>query len=148
MARCGHMAGPRKLTWMPTWSLRGVNSDIGRSGLNRVIGRSGLNRAIGRSGLNRAIGRLKSQEVESASCPTIPPITRDLTAEITQSEIRVTSHQFRAIRRLKSQGVKSASWATIHQFRTNLSINRPHLQCKIHLIVSLLLEVGHWDQGC
>ena len=57
MARCRHMAGPRKPTWMPTWCLRGVNSDIRRSGLNR---------AIGRSGLNRAIGRLKSHGVESA----------------------------------------------------------------------------------
>ena len=67
MARCGHMAGPRKPTWMPMWCLRGVNSDIGRSGLNRAIGRSGLNRAIGRLGLNRAIGRLKSHGVESTS---------------------------------------------------------------------------------
>ena len=147
MARCGHMAGPRKCTWMPTWCLRGVNSDIGRSGLNHAIGRSGLNRAIRQSGLNRAIGRLKSHGVECASWATIPPITCDLTAEITRSEIRLTSHQFCAIRRLKSHGVKSASWATIHQFRTNLSINRPHLQCKIHLLVGLLLEVGHWDQG-
>ena len=117
MARCGHMAGPRKRTWMPTWCLRGVNSDIERSRLNR---------AIGRSGLNCAIGRLKSHEVESASWATI--------------------HQFRAIRQLKSHGVESASWATIplisrnptaeiiwsesaswatiHQFRTNFSINR------------------------
>ena len=126
MARCGHMAGPRKPTWMLTWCLRGVNREIKRSGLNRAIGRSGLNRAIGRLGLNRAIGQLKSHGVESASWATIPPITHDLTAEITRSEIRVTSHQFRA----------------------NLSINRPHLQCKIHLLVSLLLEVGHWDQGC
>ena len=133
------MAGPRKPTWMPTWCLRGVNSDIGRSGLNR---------AIRRSGLNRIIGRLKSHGVESASWATIPPITHDLTTEITRCEIRVTSHQFRAIQRLKSHGVKSASWATIHQFRTNLSINRPHVQCKIHLLVGLLLEVGHWDQGC
>ena len=148
MARCGHMAGPHNPTWMPTWCLCGVNSDIGQSGLNRAIGRLGLNRAIGRLGLNRAIGRLKSHEVESASWATIPPITRDLTTEITRSEIRVTSHQFRAIRRLKSHEVKSASWATIHQFCTNLSINRPHLQCKIHLLVSLLMEVGHWDQGC
>ena len=148
MARCRHMAGPRKPTWMPTWCLRGVNSDIERLGLNRAIERSELNRAIGRSRLNRAIGRLKSHGVESASWATIPPITRDLTAEITRSEIRVTSHQFRAIQRLKSHGVKSASWATIHQFCTNLSINRPHLQCKIHLLVGLLLEVGHWDQGC
>ena len=139
MARCGHRVGPRKPTWMPTWCLRGVNSDIGRSGLNR---------AIERSGLNHAIGRLKSHGVESASWATIPRITRDLTAEITRSEICVTSHQFRAIRQLKSHEVKSASWATIHQFRINLSINRPHLQCKIHLLVSLLLEVGHWDQGC
>ena len=100
MARCGHMAGPRKPTWMPTWCLRGVNIDIRRSGLNR---------AIGRSGLNRAIGRLKSHGVESASWATIPPITRDLMAEITRSEICVTSHQFCAIRRLKSHGVKSAS---------------------------------------
>ena len=137
MARCEHMAGPRKPTWMPAWCLHGVNSDIGRSGLNR---------AIGRSGLNRVIGRLKSHGVESASWATIPPITRNLTAEITRS--RVTSHQLCAIRRLKSHGVKSASWATSHQFHTNLSINRPHLQCKIHLLVSLLMEVGHWDQGC
>ena len=148
MARCGHMAGPCKPTWMPMWCLRGVNSDIGWSGLNRAIRRPGLNRAIERSGLNRAIGRLKSHGVESASWAMIPPITCDLTAEITRSEMRVTSHQFRAIRRLISHGVKSASWATIHQFRTNLYINRPHLQCKIHLLVSLLLEVGHWDQGC
>ena len=130
MTRCRHMTGPRKLTWMPTCCLRGVNSDIRRSRLNR------------------AIGRLKSHGVESASWATIPPIMRDLMAEITQSEIRVTSHQFRAIRWLKSHGVKSASWATIHQFCTSLSINRPHLQCKIHLLVSLLMEVGHWDQGC
>ena len=109
------MAGPRKPTWMPTWCLHGVNKDIGRSGLNRAIGRSGLNHAIGRSGLNRAIRRLKSHGVESMSWATIPPITRDLTAEITQSEIRVTSHQFRAIRWLKSHGVKSASWDAIHQ---------------------------------
>ena len=97
MARCGHMTGPRKPTWMPTWCLRGMNSDIRRSGLNRAIGQSGLNRAIERSGLNRAIGWLKSHGVESASWATIPPITCDLTAEITRSEIRVTSHQFRAI---------------------------------------------------
>ena len=77
------MTGPRKLTSMPTWCLRGVNSDIGWSGLNR---------AIGRSGLNRAIGWLKSHGVESASWATIPPITRDPTAEITQSEIHVMSH--------------------------------------------------------
>ena len=63
MARCGHMAGPRKPTWMPMWCLRGVNSDIRRTGLNR---------AIGRSGLNRAIGWLKSHGVESASWATIP----------------------------------------------------------------------------
>ena len=60
MARCEHMAGPRKHTWMPTWCLRSVKNDIGRSGLNRAIGRSRLNRAIRRSRLNRAIGRLKS----------------------------------------------------------------------------------------
>ena len=75
----------------------GLNRAIERSGLNRAIGRSGLNRAIGRLGLNHAIGRLKSHGVESASWATIPPITRDLTAEITRSEIRVTSHQFRTI---------------------------------------------------
>ena len=121
MARCGHMAGPRKPTWMPMWCLHGVNSDIGRTGLNR---------AIGRSGLNRAIGRLKSHGVESASWARIPLIMRDLTNEIRRSEIRVTSHQFRAIRRLKSHGVKSASWATIHQFRTNFSINRCSLPLK------------------
>ena len=130
VARCGHIAGPRKPTWMPTWCLHGVNSDIERTGLNRAIGRSGLNRAIGRSGLNCAIGRLRSHELESASWATIPLITRDLTAEITRSEIRVTIHQFRAIRRLKSHGVKSASWATIHQFRTTFSINRCSL-CKL-----------------
>ena len=93
MARCGHMAGPRKPTWMPTWCLHCVNSDIGRTGLNRTIGRSGL---------NRAIGRLKSHGVESASWATIPLITRDLTAEITRSETRVMCHQFRVIRQLKS----------------------------------------------
>ena len=119
MARCRHMEGPHKPTWMPTWCLRGVNSDIGRT-----IGRSGLNRAIGRSRLNRVIGRLKSHGVESASWAMIPPITRDPTAEITRSEIRVRGHQFRAIRWLKSHGVKSASWAMIHQFRTNFSTNR------------------------
>ena len=124
MTRCGDMAGPRKPTWMPTWCLRGVNSDIGRSGLNRAIERSGLNRTIEQSGLNHVIGRLKSHAVESASWAMIPPITRDLTIEITRSEIHVTSHQFRAIRRLKSHGVKSASWATIHQFCTNFSVNR------------------------
>ena len=68
MARCGHMAGPRKPTWMLKWCLRGMNSDIGRSGLNR---------AIGRSGLDRAIGRLKSHGVEPRPGPR--------------------SHQFRAI---------------------------------------------------
>ena len=115
MARCGHLAGPRKPTWMPTWCLRGVNSDIERTGLNRTIERLGL---------NRAIGWLKSHGVESASWATIPLITRDLTAKITRSEIRVTSHQFCTIRRLKSHGVKSTSWATIHQFCTNFSINR------------------------
>ena len=83
MARCGHMAGPHKPTWMPMWCLRGMNSDIGRSGLNR---------AIGRSGLNRAIGRLKSHGVESASWATIPPILRDPIAEITRSDIRVVGH--------------------------------------------------------
>ena len=88
MAQCRHMVGPRKPTWMPTWCLRGVNSDIKWSGLNR---------AIERSGLNRVIGRLKSHRVESASLATIPPITRDPTAEITRSEIHVTSHQFHAI---------------------------------------------------
>ena len=83
MARCKHMVGPCKPTWMPTWCLRGVNSDIGRSGLNR---------AIGWLGLNRAIGRLKSHGVESASWATIPLITRDPMAEITSSEICVMSH--------------------------------------------------------
>ena len=83
MTRCGHMAGPLKPTWMPTWCLRGVNNNIGQSRLNRVIERSGL---------NRAIERLKSHGVESASWATIPPITRDPTAEITRSEIRVMSH--------------------------------------------------------
>ena len=92
MTRCGHMAGPRKPTWMPTWCLRGVNSDIGWTRLNCAIGRSGLNRVIGRSGLNRPIGRLKSHGVESASWATIPLITRDLTAIITRSEIRVVGH--------------------------------------------------------
>ena len=115
MARCRYMAEPHKPTWMPTWCLRVVNSDIKRSALNH---------AIGRSGLNRAIGQLKSHEVESASWATIPPITRDPMAEITRSETRVTSHRFRVIRRLKSHGVKYASCATIHQFRTNFSINR------------------------
>ena len=128
MARCRHMAGPRKPTWMPTWCLRGVNNDIGRTGLNRAIGRSGLNRVTERSRLNRAIGQLKSHGVESASWGTIPPITHDSTTEITQSEIRITSHLFHAIRRLKSHGVKSASWSTIHQFCTNFFINRCSLQ--------------------
>ena len=83
MARCGHMAGPRKPAWMPTWCLRGVNSDIEQSRLNR---------AIGRSGINRAIGRLKSHGVESASGATIPVMSRDPTAEITWNEIRVVGH--------------------------------------------------------
>ena len=127
-------AEPTEVTWhnADTWRghpsphgcLRDVKSDISWSGLNRAIEWSGLNRAIGRSGLNRAIRRLKLHGVESASWATIPPITRDLTAQITRSEIRVTSHQFRAIQWLKSHGVKSASWATIHQFCTNFSINR------------------------
>ena len=86
----GNMARPCKPIWMPTWCLRGVNSDIKWSGLNR---------AIRQSGLNRAIGRLKSHGVESASWATMPRITRDPTDEITQSEIRVMSHQFHAIRR-------------------------------------------------
>ena len=77
------MEGPCKPTWMPTWCLRGVNSDIEWSGLNR---------AIKRSGLNRAIGRLKSHGVESTSWATIPPILRDPMAEITRSEIRVMGH--------------------------------------------------------
>ena len=89
MARYGHMAGPHKPTWMPTWCLRGMNSDIGWSGLNRAIGRSGLNRAIGRSGLNRAIGRLKSHEGNPRHGPR--------------------SHRLRVIQRLKLHGVKSAS---------------------------------------
>ena len=118
MVQCRHMAGPRKPTWMPTWCLHGVNSDIKRSGLNRTIKRSRL---------NRAIGRLKSHGVESASWATIPPITHDPMVEITLSEIRVMSHRFRSIRRLKSHGVKYASWATIHQFRTNFSINKCYL---------------------
>ena len=88
MAQCIQMAGPHKPTWKPTWYLRGVNSDIKWSGLNC---------AIGRSRLNRAIGRLKSHGVESASWAKIPPFTCDLMAEITQSEIHVTSHQFHAI---------------------------------------------------
>ena len=83
MARCGHMAGPRKPTWMPTWCLHGVNSDIGWSGLNC---------AIGRSGLNRAIGQLKSRGVESVSWVMIPPILRNTMAEITRSGIRVMGH--------------------------------------------------------
>ena len=47
MARCGHMAGPRKPTWMPTWheklywtvgiKSRGWTADITRSGI-RVMG--------------------------------------------------------------------------------------------------------------
>ena len=77
------MAGPRKPTWMPTWCLRDVNSDIGRSGLNRVIGRSEL---------IRAIGRLKSHGVESASWTIIPPIFCNPTAQITPSGIRVMGH--------------------------------------------------------
>ena len=76
MARCRHMARPRKTTWMPTWCLRGMNTDIKRSRLNR---------AIGRSRLNRAIGRLKSHGVKSASWATIPPIMRDSMAKITRS---------------------------------------------------------------
>ena len=92
MARCRHMAGPCKPPWMPTWCLRGVNSDMEQSGLKR---------AIVRSRLNRTIGRQKSHGVESASWARIPPITRDPKAEITRSEICVTSHQFRAIRQLK-----------------------------------------------
>ena len=83
MERCEHMAGPHKPTWMPTWCLRGVNSDIRRSRLNR---------AIGWSRLNRAIRRLKSHGVESASWATIPPISRDPTPEITQSGICVMGH--------------------------------------------------------
>ena len=83
MARCGHMAGPRKPTLMHKWCLRGVNSDIGRSGLNRVVERLRL---------NRAIGRLKSDGVESASWATIPLISHDPTAQITRSEIRVVGH--------------------------------------------------------
>ena len=83
MARCGHMAGPRKPTWMPTWCLLGMNSDIGQSGLNR---------AIGRSRLNRAIGRLKSHEVESASWATIPEILRNPIDEIIRSGICVMGH--------------------------------------------------------
>ena len=83
MARCGHMVGPLKPTWMPTWCLRGVNSDIRRSGLNR---------AIRRSRLNRAIGRLNSHGVESASWATIPPISRDPMAEITRSGICIMAH--------------------------------------------------------
>ena len=74
MMQYGHMEGQRKPTWMPTWCLRGVNSDIRRSGLNC------------------AIGRLKSHGVESASWATIPPITCDPTAEITRSELCVMSH--------------------------------------------------------
>ena len=38
------------------------------------------------------IGRLKSREVESASWATIPPISRDRTADITRSEIRIVGH--------------------------------------------------------
>ena len=83
MEQCGHMAGLCKPTWMPTWCLRGVNSDIGRSELNR---------AIRWSRLHRAIGRLKSHGVESASWATIPLITRNPMAEITRSEIRIMSH--------------------------------------------------------
>ena len=94
MARCGHMAGPRKPTWMLTWCLHGVNSDIGWSGLNRTIGRPGLNRAIQRSRLKRAIRRLKLHGKKAASWATI---SRNPTAEITRSEIRVMSHQFRTI---------------------------------------------------
>ena len=109
MARCGHMAGPRKPTWMLTWCLRGMNSDIGQSGFNRTIRRLGVNRAIERSGLNRTIGRpglnraiqwsrlkrairtLKLHGVKSASWATI---SRNPTAEITRSEIRVVGHDF------------------------------------------------------
>ena len=61
MARCAHMAGPCQPTWMPTWSLRGVNSDIGRTGLKSC---------------NRTVG-IKS---------------RNWTAEITRSGIRVMGH--------------------------------------------------------
>ena len=51
-----------------------------------------MNNDIGRSGFNRTIGRLKSHGVKSASWAMIPPIMRDLSAEITRSEIRVMSH--------------------------------------------------------
>ena len=113
------------MTWHDTDTSRGHASPHGcLRGMNSDIKRSGLNRAIRRSGLNRAIGRLKSHRVESVSWATIPPITRDPMNEITRSEIRVTSHQFPVIRQLESHEVKSASWATIHQFRTNFSINR------------------------
>ena len=73
MASCEHMAGPRKPTWMPTWCLRSVNSDIRRSGLNR------------------AIGLLKSHGVESASWATIPLITRDLKSHEVKSVSRATN---------------------------------------------------------
>ena len=83
MARCAHMEGPGKPTWRPTWCLHGVNSDIRRLGLTR---------AIGRSGLNCAIEWLKSHGGESASWAKIPPISSDLTIEITRSKIRVVAH--------------------------------------------------------
>ena len=65
MARCRHMAGSRKPTWMPTWCLRGVNSrDKSR---NRTVGIKSRNRTVG-------------------------IISRDWTAEITRSGIRVMVH--------------------------------------------------------
>ena len=99
---------------VPTWpdsdiGRSGLNRAIERSGLNRVIERSGLNRAIGRSGLNRAIKRsglnhairwLKSHRVESVSWATIPLISRDPTAEITRSKIRVVGHDPQILHKL------------------------------------------------
>ena len=144
--------------WILIWffGIKSCNRTVRIKSRNRTVGIKSRNwtAEITRSGI-RAMGHDPTDYARSDGWNYTewnprhePPISRDPTAEITRSEIRVTSHQFRAIRRLKSHGVKSTSWATIHQFCTNLSINRPHLQCKIHLLVGLLLEVGHWDQGC
>ena len=68
-----------------------MNNDIGQLRLNRALGKPWRDTWLHKDSLMKIKG-LKSCGVESASWATIPPILRDLMAEITRSEIRVLGH--------------------------------------------------------
>ena len=68
-----------------------MNSDIGRLQLNCALGKPWRDTWLHKDSLMKIEG-LKSRGVESASWAIISPISRDLMAEITRSEIRVLGH--------------------------------------------------------